>query len=184
MIENGTLDDLYFEWLYGKFIGAVSNRNPARSYWGLAKHLYDTPFVIILRDDHNRAEDGRELRKVFIEDQEIEDVEVNWLQLDCSVLEMLIGLACRAAFEDGKEPGDWFWILITNLGLQPFNDRNYDQTAIGEVNAIVARLLDRTYEKDGAGGLFPCKHAREDQTQVNIWYQLQAYLLENLDEAS
>lgn len=179
MNGEGTLNDLYLEWLYENFIGAISNKNPNSSYWKLTKQLYTMEFAWSIRHDAHRAEDGKALRHDFINACDIQDVEVNWLQENCTVLEMLIGLACRASFEDGEEPGNWFWKFLNNLGIQSFNDRVYPRIVEEEVDAIVRRLLDREYDKNGVGGLFPLKHARRDQTQVELFYQLQAFLLEN-----
>lgn len=176
--EGRPLDHLYLEWLYANFIGVVTNRNPNSRYWHFAQQLYTMPFTWIIPMDKNRAEDGKELRHEFIEACGIEDIEINWLQEDCSVLEMLAGLARRAAFETDEEPGDWFWKFIHNLRLPAYNDRQFNPLVAEEVDAVLRRLLDREYDKNGAGGLFPLHHARQDQTQVDIMYQLQAYLLE------
>lgn len=178
MSNEGTLNDIYLEWLYRNFVGSVTNRNPTSSFWGLTKQLYKTPYSWIVHDDKHRGEDGKELRREFINGSDMQDIEVNWLQEKCSVLEMLIGLACRAAFDTNEEPGDWLWKFLTNLELQSYSDRVYSADVMGEVDAIIQRLLNRTYEKNGAGGLFPLNHARQDQTHIKIWYQLQAYLLE------
>ena len=178
MSNEGTLDDLYLEWLYKNFVGRVTNRNPNSSYWKMSKQLYTMPFTWTIRNDKNRAEDGKELRQEFILDCNIEDIEINWLQIECSVLEMLIGLARRASFETGEAPGDWLWKFFNHLDIHSYNDRIYNSIIMGEVDAVVRRLLDRTYEQNGAWGLFPLTHARHDQTQVELWYQLQAYLME------
>ena len=69
--------------------------------------------------------------------------------------------------------------FMENLGIRKFNDHVYNADIRDEVEAIIQRLLDRTYEKDGAGGLFPCNNASRDQTQINLWYQAQGYLLED-----
>lgn len=172
------LDNLYLEWLYTSFIGAKSNRNPEKSYWVLAKQLYSTPFTWSIADDANRAERGKELRQDFIRECDIEDIEINWLQIECSVLEMLASLACRASFEVLGEPGDWFWKFISNLGLDDYNDAVYSDDVMKEVDAVVCRWLDREYDENGVGGIFPRTNAAQDQRHVNIWYQLQGYLLE------
>jgi hypothetical protein len=164
--------------MYTNFIGSVSNRNPGKSYWELAKQLYSMPFTWVIPDDANRAERGKELRQDFIRECNVEDIEINWLHIDCSVLEMLVSLACRASFESWGEPGDWFWKFVDNLGLKGYNDAVYSKAIMQEVDAVVRRWLDREYEKDGVGGLFPRKDATLDQRQINIWYQLQGYLLE------
>lgn len=179
MADTGTtLDNMYLEWLYTNFVDAVPKKNAAKSFWELTKQLYETPFSWIIPDDGNRAERGKELRQAFIRECDVQDIEVNWLQIDCSVLEMLAGLACRASFETWGEPGDWFWKFLENLGLNGYNDSVYSEAIMQEVDAVLRRWLDREYEKDGAGGLFPLRNATKDQTQVNIWYQLQGYLLE------
>lgn len=178
MSEGRLLDDLYLEWLYKNYVGAATNPNPERGYWKLALKLYKTRFTVRLRDDHNRGEDGKALRDEFIRTEDIQDIEIGWLQEDCTVLEMLIGLACRASFASWGEPGDWFWKFLRNLGLSDYNDRIYNSYIEGEVDAIISRLLDRTYGRNGEGGLFPCDDARYDQAQTPLWAQLQNYLLE------
>jgi hypothetical protein len=173
------IDELYFEWLYKNYIGAISNPNPDRGYWKLALYLHKRQFTWPLRDDHNRAEDGIAIRDQFITDCDIQDVEIGWLQEECSVLEMLIGLACRASFASWGEPGDWFWKFLRNLELADYNDRIYNSTIEkGVVDVVISRLLDRTYGRNGDGGLFPCNNATTDQAQVPLWAQLQHYLLE------
>jgi hypothetical protein len=177
--ETTTLDNMYLEWLYTNFIGAVSNRNPRSSYWELSKQLYTTKFTWIIPDDENRAERGKELRKEFIDTCDVQDIEINWLQIEeVSVLEVLVSLACRASFETWGEPGDWFWKFLENLELNGYNDNVYSEAIMQEVDAVIHRWLDREYEKDGVGGLFPRQNAARDQTQLSIWYQMQGYLLE------
>jgi hypothetical protein len=175
--KEGTLDDLYFEWLYKK-IGVVSNRNPNKSYWELARHLYRTPFFWVVPNDDNREADGKDLRNEFIEECDIQDIEVNWLQLDCSVLEMLIALAGLAAFNSVGETGDWYRKFLQNLKLLPFTDAAWDRDAERQVAKIIERLVDRTYNSRGVGGLFPLRNAEKDQRKEELWYQLSAYLAE------
>lgn len=186
MNGEGTLDDLYLEWLYQNFIGRVTNKNPGSSYWMLARQLYRKQYTWTIRNDRNRGEDGKQLRHEFINACDIQDVEVNWLSLPCSVLEMLIGLACRASFTADGAPGDWLWKFLRNLGIHSYNDRNYNVLVAEEVDAVISRLLDRNYNENGVGGLFPLENANKDQTKVELWSQLQVYLLEgnSLEDAS
>lgn len=178
MRSEGTLDDLYIEWLYKRSIGALGNRNPSRAYWKLAKHLYSRKFEWQVHNDDNRAEDGKCLRDEFIEECDIQDLEINWLQLDCSMLEMIIALADHAAFQTDMVSGDWFWIFMENLGLKDYSDRNFDYDAQATIDEICDRINYRQYQTNGAGGLFPLRHAERDQRKVELWYQLSAYLLE------
>lgn len=172
------LDDRYFEWLYSQ-VGSVRNRNPARSYWNMLKQLYVKEFVWFVPNDDNRAEDGKELRFEFLAEQEIDEVDPGWLDLGCSVLEMMIALARRASFEaDSKTPVEWFWIFMHNVGLGGYTDARYNDRIAQDIDEKLDRIVYRTYAPSGHGGLFPLKHATKDQRKVELWYQLAAYLLE------
>jgi len=174
---HGTIDDRYFEWLYGQ-VAAVKNRNPHRSYWALLKQMYVKIFDWKVRNDDNRVEDGKALRLDFIEEWGNAGISPDWMDLECSVLEMLIGLARRASFETGEEPVEWFWRFVENLDMRTYTDEVYSELVREEVNISLDRLIDREYEADGTGGLFPLRHPREDQRNVEIAYQLSEYLLE------
>lgn len=168
------LDELYLEWLYSQ-VAPYRSKSPERRYWSLLRQLYTTEFVWFVPNDDNRVEDGRDLRHEFLEEEGITDVDLEWMGLGCSMLEMLLGLARRLSFEAEGEPRVWFWRLIRNLGLSDDNDANHNTR---KVKAALKRVIFRTYDRDGQGGLFPLKHADEDQRDVEIWYQLCAYLLE------
>lgn len=174
---RGTLDDLYFEWLYG-LVGAVRNRNPERSYWSFTRQLYMKEFLWFVPNDDNRAEDGKELRYEFLATKKIEEFNPEWMTLGCSMLEMLIALSHRASFESDREPGEWFWIFVHNAGLEGFNDKRYNALAAKEIDDKLDRIINRTYARNGKGGLFPLQHTRKDQRKVELWYQLAEYLLE------
>ncbi len=171
------LEDHYFEWLYTHF-GVVSNRNPKHSYWELFRYLHQQEFVWLVPNDDNRVEDGKALRLQFIQAEETDEVDVYWLELGCSVLEMLVALAGRASYETSKEPGEWIWIFLQNLGLDKFSDLNWDQRAIRWTEKKLEQLIYRRYSPSGRGGLFPLRNAAEDQRNVELWYQLSAYLIE------
>lgn len=172
---NTPLDELYLTWLYSQ-VCDVELKNPFRTYWNLFRTLYHKEFIWLVPNDDNRAEDGRLLRVEFLDNSGITGEDPNWMELGCSMLEMLIALARRLSFEDDATPSAWFWRLLENLGLEIYNDR------VGVPGPLVDEILDRvimrTYDSDGSGGLFPLKNPSEDQRNVEIWYQLSAYLLE------
>lgn len=169
------VDDRYFEWLYGLF-GSVRNRNPARSYWKLSRILYTTEFVWLIPNDDNRVEDGKELRVEFMSEQGSDGASQEWLDLGCSVLEMLISLARMAEFDSNTEAIVWFGIFMDNLGLTQFKDsKSFDEE---DVSQILEKFVYRTYKSNGEGGLFPLMHPEKDQRKVELWYQLAAYILE------
>ena len=97
----------------------------------------------------------------------------------CSVLEMMTALAVRCEEhimtdpDVGNRTGQWFWQMITNLGLGDMTDSKFDRKY---VDLVIQRFLDRTYEPDGKGGLFTIEHCPYDLRTVEIWYQLCWYL--------
>ena len=144
------------------------------------RQLYVKEFVWLIPNDDNRAEDGKELRYEFINEHGIDEVDQAWLDLGCSVLEMMIALARRAAFESDDEVVEWFWRFIFNLGLTQHTDIAYTSKTEREVDNVLDTVIFRTYDADGLGGLFPLTHPRQDQRKVELWYQLAAYLSEGL----
>lgn len=174
---NKPLDELYFQWLYNQ-VGETYLTDPSKTYWGMLKQFYTTEFVWFVPNDDNRIEDGKDLRREFVDELELKNVNKEWLSLGCSMFELLIGLSRRLSFEAEGEPRDWFWELIKNLGLHRFNDRRkYPSKA---VEVALERVIWRTYDYNGLGGLFPLKNAHEDQRDVELWYQLCAYVLEKI----
>lgn len=171
---NKPLDELYLNWLYGQ-IDDVEETNKSRTHWNLVTLMYRKEFVWFIPNDDNRVEDGRYLRHEFIEDLGLADVDPDWMELGCSVLEMLIALSRRMSFLADGEPRDWFWHLIDNLALRYNDRRKIPETFVDDV---LTTLICRTYKRNGQGGLFPLRRARHDQREVEIWSQLSAYLTE------
>jgi hypothetical protein len=173
------LDELYLGWLYSQ-VGPVEIANPRQTHWRLLEILYNKEFLWIIANDDNRAADGKELRQEFLDEEEIDDVDAEWMDLPCSMLELILGLAKRLSFMNDGEPHVWFWELIENLRLEDYND-----TALipeGDIEEEIHDILDdviwRTYKPSGLGGLFPLRYTEQDQRIVELWYQLSAYLAE------
>ena len=172
----------YFSWL----CDLVCIEQGDFSYKLLARDLHSVSFISLVPHDENRAMDGLTLRDEYLE-------QVNYPKYigfddDCSVLEMLIGLARRMNFETDSPKFDanedsttsWFWLLIDNLGLSGYDDEHYvELNGMKKVPRIIENWLERNYRSDGYGGLFPLNHTSEDQRNVEIWYQMNAYLREN-----
>lgn len=175
---NGTLDDLYLPWLYSQVGGRdVRERNSSRTHWKLLRQLYTTEFVWIIPNDDNRAEDGKCLREEFAKEKEFDFVDPDWMNIGCSFLEMLVALSRRLSFEGEGTPRVWFWHLLENLGLTNCTDRR--RYSSKEVDEALNDVIWRTYDYDGRGGLFPLRRATRDQRDIEIWYQLSAYLLQD-----
>lgn len=171
----------YFEWL----CEMIHVDQGDKSWWILMKDLHNKKFYSLIPHDENRAWDGLELREDYM--RELWHPEYIDIEGDCSVLEMLIGLARRMDFETSDPYEDssndktvfWFWEMIDNLGLMPFDDESYvENHGMYFVNKILSKLVDRKYTRRGIGGLFPLMHSKKDQRQVEIWYQMSEYLME------
>lgn len=167
----------YFEWLYNLVCKDKFSKHI--SYERLLRYLHDTEFIYSIPKDENRAEDGISLRYRFVTEWVLDYDMLDYLDGPCSVLEMMIALAirCEENIMDNPKIGDrtsqWFWGMITNLGLGSMMDDNFDE---GFVDDTVTRFLNRDYDPDGKGGLFTVKYCDYDLRDVEIWYQLCWYL--------
>lgn len=165
--------DEYFEWLMQIIEGP-------REYSYVLERLYNTEFYSPVPRDDNRAVDGVELRYMY--QDETDDI----CEKDgcCSVLEMMIGLAMRIdndylyEYIYGDRTAEWFWEMMHNLRLDYYDDYNYDPD---EVRYILEKFLDRKYGKHGQNSLFPCQFAGQKWKDLEIWYQLNRYILEKYD---
>lgn len=151
--------------------------NPNREFWGLLTVMFQTQFAAPNPNDDNRMVDGKDLRTEFCYAQHIRVGSLADLG-PASFLEVLIGLSKRMTFNAGRTsaPG-WAWILLSNLGLH----RMYDPLSRAKarrVNDILEQCIWRQYAPDGRGGFFPLRDPREDQRNVEIWYQMSAYIAE------
>lgn len=176
MTHNDLLNH-YFEWLC-KSVGGCGFSEEA-SYRKLLMHLHNTQFYYSIPKDADRAGAGVDLRWRFICMNGFDVSVLDEMEGPCSVLEMMIALAiyCEEHIMDDPGYGDrtsqWFWGMITNLGLGAATDNNFDRRYVDEV---VIRFLDRKYDPDGKGGLFRIKNCKDDLRRVAIFYQLCWYL--------
>lgn len=169
-MSGGTLDDRYLSWLYAE-VADVGDRAASRAYRTLFKELFSTEFIWTLPHDENRAVDGLALRDEWMSQTGI-SADPRWLSLGCSFLEMLIALCRRIAFDTGDTPAQWFWHILENLGLD-------SSSSTEEIVLVASGVMDRMYNRNGHGGLFPLQRASKDQRRVEIWYQFHEYLLQN-----
>ena len=167
----------YFEWMFnivcdGRYINV--------SFRKLLMFLHDTEFIFSIAKDENRAYDGIELRRHFgLSNGYSQDIIDEYLFGPCSVLEMMIALSIRCEetimdnTEYGNRTGQWFWKMISNLGLGSMTDDMFDKQYVTDV---IDRFLNREYESNGKGGLFIINNCNDDLRDVEIWYQLCWYL--------
>lgn len=171
------LDDRYLEWLYSHY-GAVRFRDPSRSYWNLSRLLYSREFVWFVANDDNRVADGLDLRLEFMNVTDSEPDEA-WSGLGCSTLEVLVALAKRGEFETSESVDVWMHRFFEHLGIDGFTDAAWSIEAELRVGEILDVLIFRTYTSSGVGGLFPLRRPHQNQTRVELWSQMAAYIYEN-----
>jgi len=178
------MENKYFDFLC-RFV----KRNEDYSF--LLEELYDIRYISLIPNDDNRGVDGEQLRENFID--EVGQQALSLCPIGpCNVLEMLIGLSIRLEFETSqsrweKSVSEWFWILIDNLGLTGFGNsvrfcderRSVKGKYAKGIEDKVQNMLERKYDTDGNGGLFPLKNPKKDQRRVEIWYQMSEYMAEN-----
>ena len=176
-------NDPYFDWLCMKI--GVDSRNPKRNYGQMVAMLHGVNYIPIMKLDENRASDGIQLRVAFMNAHGPYGSSTN--RGPCTVLEFLIALASKMNFLMGAEENshrtEWyFWRMISHLGIRKLTD-DFWEISKGEffVEDACDRIMNRCYNPDGSGGLFPLKEPTKDQTQVEVWNQMQAWLYENSD---
>lgn len=181
------LRDAYFRWLC-YFIGFEDVGYSSCRYCLLLTYLYSMDFYImddVEGNEQNRIIDATDLKVEFCETHPEIDPDTMF-ENDPSVLEVLVALARRIDFDimyDSqmeRNSSYWFWKIIQNLGMDGFTDDNYNYNwSYDDVDIIMERCMDRTYDKNGNGSLFPLKNPTFDPRKMEIWMQMQAWLNEN-----
>ena len=146
-------------------------------YGMLLEHLHGMEFYSLIPFDENRGFDGIDFRDLYFENTG----RVSNFAGPCSVLEMLLGVSRRLEFglidsEWERSTGDWFWVLLGNLGLDILDDVNFRPEI---VDRKIDVLLERRYSSKGKGSLFPLRKNGKDVRTMEIWNQMGAWVSEN-----
>lgn len=175
----GTLsleDEAYFLWLYRRV--ALTSGNE----WDrLLLKMFETEFIWLVSNDGSRLQDGLDLRDEYVDETNAEPTQA-WWDIPCSFLEMLIALAGRLDFQTDVGRQKAFWELVSNLGLSKYTNPRWTprvSKADEEVTEILERAIFRTYDYNGAGGIFPLMEPRVDSRRRELWFQMMDYIREN-----
>ena len=178
------LEEHYFAWLIKK----VANDRVFPRYKKLFKTLFYTRFRYedMKPFDNERAKDGKSMRYLFerkMDDYlhgvtgrefiELEDSPVN-------MLEMMVALSVRiedsimGSESEGDRTAQWFWEMITNLGVGYMSDAQFNQN---EFDRCVQNFFAYTYDPNGKGCMFRSdRFSMREMADKDIWYQMQAHL--------
>lgn len=170
----------YLAWLHEEL--TRESKYQDRTYLDLLTAMFNTEFPwdprmpwCIPMDD-NRLADAMELRAEYSQLHNVPRSDM--LELGaCSFVEVLLGLSRRLSFVAGGSAHRWAWQLVENLGLERMWDR-LSRSKMHRVENILETVIQRKYGPDGSGGFFPLAWAERDQRQVELWYQLNAYVEE------
>ena len=168
-----TTDQEYYDWLIKK----IDTPN-GKSYLDLFEIMHNSEFAWTVPNDDNRAQDAIDLRNEFLDIRGGGTLDLNV----ATCLEVVVALSRRVAFiaDGGHRSSQWAWILLKNLKLHTFSDPLSPGRA-DRVRDILHDLVWRNYHADGRGGFFPLRSPEVDQTQIEIWHQLNAYVSEMTD---
>ena len=168
-----TVDHKYYIWLVKQV--AIPNE---KNYLGLFERMHNTEFVWTVPHDDNRVQDGLDLRGEFLEIRGGGELSLGGV----TQLEVLIALSRRVGFiaNGGHHSRIWAWTLLKNLGLHKFSDPLTPEK-LSRIDNILYDLMWRNYHANGHGGFFPLQNPDVDQTKVEIWHQVNAYVSEMTD---
>ena len=172
----------YIEWIS---IGKLRmDYQEFSKYNAMIWALVDIPFSYIHPMDENRYNDGMNMRIEFENLTSWDISQEAGYRDQCTVYEMMAALAYRCEHQlmrDGSgidRTKFWFFEMCKNLDILKwdFDHLNYDYKK--DIDTKIGVWLRREYEFDGRGGAFPIKNATENQKNVQIWEQMNQFLME------
>jgi hypothetical protein len=167
-----TLYDRYLDYLCSQVIAVKALERMHE----LCEIMHSIEFIPMYQagNDDNRLADGLDVRI-----QWMETIDASGLQGPVSFLEMLVGLTRRAEFlRDELTAPEWGWEIIRNLELDQMWDP-LSQRKRRKVIDTIESVIWRTYRRNGEGGMFPLKSTEYDQRKIELWHQLNLYVMEN-----
>lgn len=169
---SNSLSEDYFRWLAPQI--RETRDAQGETYDNLVTIMYETEFFSEVANDDNRMVDGTDLRWEF---GNIHNIPMHAREPlgPCSFLEVLIGLSRRLAFTAGGSAPGRAWELVTNLELHRMSDP-LSQYKVRKAKDILDACIFRKYAPNGLGGFFPLAWPDDDQTEVELWYQMAAYI--------
>ena len=172
MAHINALDQGYFMWL----VGSV---DPSKTHIKLLQQLYESEAEALIPWDENRLDGGIAIRNEFRPGGYSSLAEMTWLTKPCTFLELTIVLSRTLADEMNWTTKYAFWTLLRNIGVADISDIEYDSQMRSHIHQVVNKINARSYDYYGRGGFFPLRNAKQNQQLVQLWDQLNAWVIEN-----
>ncbi|MBP5596048.1 MAG: hypothetical protein J6Y02_11750 [Pseudobutyrivibrio sp.] len=170
--------DEYYNWLLNRI------ENPERPivhyYTDLLSALYSKRYEYRIAMDSNRAREGIFLRYEFGDQFGYTRDHIDrWICGQCSVLELMVALAARCENELSGHPDAhvWFWVMIESLNLEGMDNDHFEPNYVDQA---LDDFMNGNYKRNGEGGLFTLKNSHRDMRKMELWYQMSAFLVENM----
>lgn len=175
VVENKRSTKMAYRlWLNNK---VQSPSRPLEPYSQIIAFLFRAPFEANYPGDDNRIGDIIQLRGRFGDKSKIGNVEyLELMQMEPTILELMISLALRMnEMSDNVDVPGYFWDMMVSLGLNNMDDTNFN---FSDASKIIDTFTNRTYQKNGKGGLFWAKKLNDnyDAPHTDLWTQSQVYL--------
>lgn len=174
----------YFEWLTSQVDPFVGRGSHIRFF----TILHNTTYVPMMDLDENRAVDGVNLREIYVRNYNLDVSSDLVVDTPCSMLEFLVALASRMNYiyshTNENCTTQMFWEMMDNIGFGYYTTTD-DSFAMNpelenQFEETIDAVIHRVYSADGAGNLFPLKNPKYDQRNVEVWYQMNSYLIEKM----
>lgn len=151
-----------------------------RPYRRLALWFFGKRFTSDLPGDLNRGADGLELRRGY---SDAPDGTVRVLEVLVALCKKMVYMADGMVPDERNLEEEWFIQMVENLELGSLDDDQWDRSPEDSEQIADEQTdiwLERRYDYDGSGGIFPLENPNDDQANVELWYQMNAYLMEQI----
>lgn len=163
----------------------VENRtHKVVDYSLLLDTLFNIPFNAYIDMDNNRIQDAICMREEYLETDKMRGFDVSAVEdRYISAFEVLFALAKRLEndilcdpMEEIDHSADHFWMFLKNLGVEKCSNGRFSEAIVRDK---VEKWVRREYQKDGFGSIFPVTKPKCDMRKLEIWDQMNAFLMEN-----
>lgn len=175
----------YFEWLTS-MVDPFTGRGDHGHFFTV---LHNMTYIPMMELDNNRVSDGIGLRELYARNYDIQVDGKILIDSPCSMLEFLVALASRMNYIYSQTnencTSEMFWDMMDNIGFSYYTTTDNSFAMRPEMNSELENAIEtviyRRYSPNGEGNLFLLKNPKYDQRNVEVWYQMNQYLIEKME---